>query len=105
MEKVQILTLIISFLTLTVSLIAAVLNYRLQEQKKRVSYLEKNYGIALDNLSAYYEIESYFAGKCRLTRSRMQRELRIWMKKNKIQLNRKYACPSFIKGEIINLKK
>lgn len=104
MDTVNILTLVASSLTLVVSVITSILTYRLEKQKKRIESLEKNYGIALDNLEACYEIEGYLAERLNLSRAQLQLELNGWMKGKDIKLERDHYCPSFFRKKRTYLK-
>lgn len=105
MQTIQIITLCVSAITLAVSLITAILTYKLEKQKKRIARLEKYYTIALENLQANYEIEEYFAHQMGKSRVQIQNQLRKWMKNKNVDLKRDYFCPSFFKAELTYLKK
>ena len=105
MDAVSIMTLIFSGLTLVVSLVTAVLAYRLEKQKKKIERLEKYYTISLENLQACYEIEEYLAQRIGKSRKQFQRELGKWMINKNIDLKRDYYRPSFFKNELTYLRK
>lgn len=101
---IEITTLIVSSLTLIVTLVSAVLTYKLEKQKKRMKQLEKKYSIVLDNLEANYESEEYYAKLLNKTRPILQREINDYLKGKDLSIDRNYYSPSFIKKERNYLK-
>ena len=103
MANSELSILIITSLTLIVSMVSAILSYRLQSEKKRVIRLETYYKIAIENLQANYEIEKHLANRLNTTHKKLQNELRNWMQNNNIELKRKYYSPNFFKKELDKL--
>lgn len=105
METVNIITLIVSGITLLVCLTTSILTYRLEKHKKKIERLEKFYTIAIGNLQACYEIEEFYAEKLQKTRKQVQIEIGEWLEERNVELNRKYYSPSFLKNELTYLGK
>ncbi len=96
----MLLNTIVSSLTLLVTLISAFFSYRLQKQTKKIDALKKNYCIVLENLGACYKIEEHLASKLNITHRQLQSELKPWLEKEGIALNRDYYSPSFIEKQL-----